>query len=180
MQSIRDLLQLVPDSTPENRSSVGSRRVCLITLEGKFFAIDLRQVREVFELQSYTPVPGMPAQLIGVANLRGTIVPLADVRTSLGISQSTIPRYVLVVRHGSHQVGLLIDEVPEILTIYPGDILDSSAPGPTNQRQVVSGLIKAENRISPMLEVSELLTSIEESTADVCDLGRQESERQAG
>ena len=133
---------------------------------GKLFAVDLRQVREVFVRQSYTPVPGMPAQLVGVANLRGTIVPLADLRMSFGISRPPMPGYVLVVRHGPRQVGLLIDDVPEIRTIFPDDVLDQPAPGTTDRHPLLSGLVKVEGRISPMLEASELMAFIEESTAE--------------
>ncbi len=142
------------------RSAVPSR-ICLITLGGELFAIDLRHVREVFELESVTPVPGMPASLVGVANLRGTVVPLADLRPSLGVSASTTPKYAVVVRSGAQQVGILIDEVPEIRTIHADDLLTASAQGLTESRPFLSGLLKIEDRMSGMVEVSRLLASVE-------------------
>ena len=77
--------QLKSSGSPgsEADKSAAPSRICLITLGGEFFAIDLRHVREVFELESITPVPGMPLSLVGVANLRGTVVPLADLRPAL-------------------------------------------------------------------------------------------------
>lgn len=78
-----DLPLLTSDAGLEQAKPTELRRVCLVVLGGESFAIDLRQVREVFELESMTPVPGMPASLVGVANLRGTIIPLADLRQSL-------------------------------------------------------------------------------------------------
>src|SRR5215831_18307020 len=113
MISIDELPQVHSDSvlvqTPPNKSL----RVCLVTLGRKTFAIDLRQVIEVFETESVTPVPGMPASLVGVTNLRGTIIPLADVRAALGVSVSVLPKYAVVVRHGTQQVGILVEDVPE-------------------------------------------------------------------
>lgn len=162
-----ELPQLSSDSEPEQTQSTGLWRVCLFTLGGELFAVDLRQVREVFELESITPVPGMPASLVGVANLRGTIVPLADLRLSLGVSPSTVSRYAIVVRHGPHQVGLLIDDVPEIRTISPDDLLDSSVPSATDKHPFLSGLVRVENRVSAMLELSKLLASVEESSTDM-------------
>src|SRR5438034_3364638 len=53
-------------------------RVCLITLSNSLFAIDLQSIREVFPVDSVTPVPGMPTVLTGVTNLRGIVVPLVD------------------------------------------------------------------------------------------------------
>jgi purine-binding chemotaxis protein CheW len=132
-------------------------------LGGEFFAIDLRHVREVFELESITPVPGMPASLVGVANLRGTVVPLADLRPSLGVPASATPKYAVVVRQGTQQVGILIDEVPEIRTIHPDDMLAASTRGVTDSRPFLSGLVKIEDRMSGMVEVGRLLASVEGS-----------------
>ncbi len=162
-----DLPQLASDVETEQTKASGVLRVCLIVIGGELFAIDLRQVREVFELESVTSVPGMPTSLVGVANLRGTIVPLADLRQSLGAALSTTPRYVIVVRHEAHQIGLLIDEVPEIRAICPEDILDSSGLSVSGGRPFLSRLVKVEDRVSGMLEIPSLLASVEESATDV-------------
>lgn len=162
-----DLPQLTSDVETEQIKASGLLRVCLIMIGEKLFAIDLRQVREVFELESVTPVPGMPASLVGVANLRGTIVPLADLRQSLGATLSTTPRYAIVVRHESHQIGLLIDEVPEIRAIHPEDVLDSSGSSASGGRSFLSRLVRVEDRVSGMLEIPSLLASVEESATDV-------------
>lgn len=146
---------------PDHVRSAVHLRICLIALGGEFFAIDLRHVREVFELESITPVPGMPSALVGVANLRGTVVPLADLRPSLGVLVSATPKYAVVVRHGTQQVGILIDEVPEIRTIHPDDMLAASTRGVTDSRPFLSGLLKIEDRMSGMVEVSRLLASVE-------------------
>src|SRR5712692_812238 len=74
-------------------------RVCLITLSGSLFAIDLRSVREVFPVDSVTPVPGMPTVLAGVTNLRGVVVSLVDVRPLLGLQNSGAPLKYAVVIH---------------------------------------------------------------------------------
>jgi purine-binding chemotaxis protein CheW len=144
--TLEQLQSSAPSGSDHARSAVPSR-ICLISLGGEFFAIDLRHVREVFELESITPVPGMPPSLVGVANLRGTVVPLADLRPSLGVSASTTQKYAVVVRQGMQQVGILIDEVPEIRTIHPDDMLAASTRGVTDSRPFLSGLLKIENRM---------------------------------
>lgn len=136
-------------------------RICLLTLGGELFAIDLRHVREVFELESVTPVPGMPSTLVGVANLRGTVMPLADLRPSLGIPATAALPFVVVVRHGQQQVGILIDAVPEIRTIHPDDLLSATSRGLSESRPFLSGLVKIEERMSGMMEVQKLLACVE-------------------
>ena len=166
MISLGELPQLYSDSVPEETKSTQSLRVCLITLGQETFAIDLRQVREVFAPESITPVPGMPAALVGVTNLRGTIIPLADLRTALGISVSIILKYAVVVRHGTQQVGILVEEVPEIRTIQSDDLVDPSVRTGAERRPMISEFFKTENKVSAMLEISRLLASIEGTSND--------------
>lgn len=62
-------------------------RFCLFMLGAESFAVELNRVREIFTLESITPVPDMPPVLVGVANVHGMIVPLADLRPVLGVSR---------------------------------------------------------------------------------------------
>jgi purine-binding chemotaxis protein CheW len=161
MDSPREQSQPGTNSGPDHVRSAIPSRICLVTLGGEFFAIDLRYVREVFEIEAITPVPGMPASLVGVANLRGTVIPLADLRPSLGLPASDAPKYAVAVRHGTQQVGILIDDVPEIRAIHPDDVLAASTRGVTDSRPFLAGLLKIENRMSGVMEISRLLASVE-------------------
>ena len=53
-------------------------RAAIVSLGGEIFTIDLQNVREVFVVESITPVPRMPSGLVGVTNLRGSVIPLLD------------------------------------------------------------------------------------------------------
>jgi purine-binding chemotaxis protein CheW len=162
MISIDELPQLHSDSALVQTQSTESLRVCLVTLGEKTFAIDLRQVIEVFEPESITPVPGMPAWLVGVTNLRGTIIPLADVRVALAVSVSVPPKYAVVVRHGAQQVGLLVEDVPEIHTFQSDALVTTSDRTADNRLPLFSGSFKTEKNLSAILEMSRLLAFIEE------------------
>lgn len=149
------------DSGSDPARPVAGSRYCVIALGEESLAIDLGQVREVFRLESITPVPGMPPSLVGVANLRGTVVPLADLRPSLGVPSFSVPRYAVVLRQGARQIGILIEEVPEIRTIQPDDFLDTSLGEKTQHRPFLSGRLKMEGRTSGLVEVSRLLAMVE-------------------
>ncbi|HEY5931464.1 MAG TPA: chemotaxis protein CheW [Nitrospira sp.] len=166
MISISELPQLLSDSVPEQKKSNESLRVCLVAWGEETFAIDLRQVREVFEPESITPVPGMPAALVGVTNLRGTIIPLADLRAALGVSISVMLKYAVVLRHGTQQVGILVEDVPEIRTIQLDDLVAPSTRTAAERRPMISAFFKTGNKLSAILEMSRLLASIEETAND--------------
>ena len=162
MISIDELPQLHSDSVLAQTQSTESLRVCLVTLGGQTFSIDLRQVIEVFEPESITPVPGMPASLVGVTSLRGTIIPLADASAALGVSVSVLPKYAVVVRHGAQQVGILVEDVPEIRTFQSEDLVTPSVRPADKSLPLFSGSFNTEKNLSAILEVPRLLAFIEE------------------
>src|SRR3989454_3389389 len=89
-------------------------RAAIISLGGELFTIDLKSVREVFVVESITPVPGMPSGLVGVTNLRGTVIPLLDLRPMFSLKAEAALTHAVVVQQGNWQVGVLVDTVPEI------------------------------------------------------------------
>jgi len=136
-------------------------RFCLFKLGEESFAVELNQVREVFMLDSITPVPDMPPVLAGVANVHGTIVPLADFRPILGVPRSSAPRYAVIVRCGAQQIGIVVDEVPEIGTIEVNDMLDELPGEMARRRPFLSGLLRLGSRVSGLVEVSRLVALVD-------------------
>lgn len=133
-------------------------RICLINLSDGLFAIDLRSVREVFPVESITPVPGMPSILSGVTNLRGVVIPLVDVRPLLGLEVSGAPpKFGVVIHHGGNQVGILVDQVPEIRTVQQDQFLPAPATGQAEARPFVATILRIEDRLGGLLEVPTLL-----------------------
>jgi len=136
-------------------------RAAIVTIGGELFTIDLQNVREVFVVESITPVPGMPSGLVGVTNLRGTVIPLLDLRQIIGLAAETTLKYAVVVKHGNWQVGVLVDTVPEIRTLSR----DQFIPAPTGTgdggNPFVSRVVKLEDRLRGVLETSVVLSHFE-------------------
>lgn len=97
-------------------------------LGGERYAIDTRYVLEVSPLTQVTRVPGAGATLVGVANLRGTLLPVFDLAQVLGL-EHTISDHVrvLVLGRGRPELGVVADRVEE-LTVVPRETLRD---GPT-------------------------------------------------
>ena len=136
-------------------------RAAIISLSGELFTIDLNNVREVFVVESITPVPGMPSGLVGVTNLRGSVVPLLDLRPMLGLSAEAAMIYAVVVKHRNWQVGVLVDTVPEIRTLSKDQFL----PAPTGTGEgalpFVSTVVKLEEQLRGVLETAMVLSYFE-------------------
>ena len=106
---------------------VPERRACLFTLGGARFAVDVRHTRELAMFQEITRVPGSPATLVGVANLRGTVMPIVDIRRLLDLPAEPTSGGVrtLVLRSDPLQAAVVVDAV---LGLEP---LDEIEPAPS-------------------------------------------------
>lgn len=140
----------------------------LTFLSGReLFAVDIMRVSEIIEIDALTRVPKAPPFIRGVINLRGGVVPVVDLTAKLGNGLSDLTRRSCVVLvnvgyEGAEQtLGLLVDEVREIVDIEATDI----KPPPALGDQVDTGFIQAMAQVDQLLiillEVSEVLTHSE-------------------
>lgn len=144
-------------------STIGTTtvRAAIVSLGGELFTIDLQNVREVFIVESITSVPGMPSGLVGVTNLRGSVVPLLDLRQMIGLPAETALKYAVVVKHGNWQVGVLVDTVPEIRTLSKDQFLPAPTGTGDGGNPFVSAVVKLEDRLRGVLETSVVLSHFE-------------------
>ena len=142
-------------------AAAGTMRAAIVSLGGEQFTIDLQNVREVFVVESITPVPGMPAGLVGVTNLRGSVVPLLDLRQMIGIAAENALKYAVVVKHGNWQVGVLVDTVPEIRTLSKDQFLPAPVGTGDGGNPFVSTVVNLEDRLRGVLETSVVLSHFE-------------------
>jgi purine-binding chemotaxis protein CheW len=142
-------------------TGTGTMRAAIVSLGGEQFTIDLQNVREVFVVESITPVPGMPAGLVGVTNLRGSVVPLLDLRQMIGLAAENAQRYAVVVKHGNWQVGVLVDSVPEIRTLSKDQFLPAPVGTGDGGNPFVSTVVNLEDRLRGVLETSVVLSHFE-------------------
>lgn len=102
-------------------AATGARQVVITKVGGTPCGIDIEAVLEILPPKDTTPIPGAPTEVLGVLSLRGGVVPVADLRTVLGFpvlpfDQET--RFVFVA-YGENRIGLVVDEVVEVITVEP-------------------------------------------------------------
>lgn len=137
-------------------------RVCLLTLGGEVYAVDLRHVREVFEVDVITPVPGMPPALVGVTNVRGAVIPVMDLRRMLNLpTAGPAPQYAVIIKHGNHQVGVLVERVPEIRTVKTEQFLPTPSGDAREGKPFLTAVLRLDDRMGGVVEVPTLLACME-------------------
>jgi purine-binding chemotaxis protein CheW len=137
-------------------------------------AAPILEVREIIELGTITLVPGTPPFLRGVLNLRGTVVPVLDLAVRFGQAPSvaTTRTCIVVVEiavSGEHVlVGLMADEVSQVLELRPEDVAPPPAFGSPVDAVFLKALGKRGSRFVLVLDLPRLL-----ATPEVRSLARE-------
>jgi purine-binding chemotaxis protein CheW len=83
----------------------------LVVVAGEHYALPVDSVSEVAEYGTVAPLPGAPASVLGVRNLRGNVLPVVDLASVFGIERNGAPSRVAVVEHERLKAGLAVDSV---------------------------------------------------------------------
>jgi purine-binding chemotaxis protein CheW len=135
----------------------------LISFEiaGQEFCIDIRSVREIRGWTPATRMPHTPPYVLGVINLRGSVMPVLDLRCRLGLGETVASsRHVfVVVQDGTRLAGLMVDAVQETFTVDSALLQPPPAVDLGGEDAFVDAIIPLEGRMLSRLVVSSLLPS---------------------
>ena len=112
-------------------------------LDDETFALDVAQVREVLDMSPITKVPRAPEFMRGVTNVRGSVVPVIDLRTKFGMpkAESTVNTRIIIMEIvlGSKTsiLGAIADSVNDVLELEPSQIEDPPDLGDRRTRAAV-------------------------------------------
>jgi purine-binding chemotaxis protein CheW len=132
-------------------------------LDNEVFAVDVARVREILEYSSVTRVPKTQNYLRGVINLRGSVVPVVDMRVLFGLpgADATVNTCIIVmeiVADGSAFVmGALADSVREVLELDPDQIEPAPRVGARVKTDFIDGMGKHNNEFIMILDIDKML-----------------------
>ena len=112
--------------------SFHDNRFITFTINNEIYAIELLKIQEVIYIPEITKVPGAPDFVVGVINLRGILLTIVDTSMEFGLTRQPDDRYnriVVVNLGGDDRVGLLVDDVSEVVSLD----VDAREPLPTLQ-----------------------------------------------
>ena len=131
------------------------------------FGVGVLKVREIMGIQEITAVPQTPPYLKGVINLRGKVTPVVDLRLKFGLPSIDYTQrtciIVVQVKNGSAVLlmGIVVDEVSEVITMAPGDIEDTPDFGSHVATSYILGMAKIKGKVKILLDINEVLTTHE-------------------
>jgi purine-binding chemotaxis protein CheW len=136
-----------------------TQQFCTFFLEGHFFGVPVQQIQEVIRYQEMTRVPLVPEVVRGLINLRGQIVTAVDLRRRLGMGERPDDQLPLnvVARTDDGPVSLLVDEIGDVLEVSEDAYENTPENMSAEQKEMVEGVYKLENRLLLVLNVDRAL-----------------------
>ncbi len=143
---------------PTKTSGRDDERFLTFKSEGRFYALPAASVSEVTRMPVLARVPQAPRSLIGLANLRGTVLPVASVRGLLGREDVTATHASrLIVLEGASPVALAVDEVASLVRVSNEKVKTAEADIASEAGECLRGVFESGSHVTKILDVPELL-----------------------
>lgn len=151
----------------EEQKTLETVQYLAFNLSDEIFAFDISKVREVLEYSTVTKIPQTPDMMKGVINLRGSVVPVIDLRVKFGMGESekTVNTVIIIVEieiDGElSMIGALVDSVKEVIDLDSEHIEPPPSIGTKLNTEFIKGMGKQNDQFVILLEIEKIF-SVEE------------------
>jgi purine-binding chemotaxis protein CheW len=154
-----------PSSMTTARTEHLAGKYLTFRLHDEFYGINVLHVREIIRLAAITAVPEMPPYVRGVINLRGKIIPVADLRVRFGFAAAprTDLTCIVVVKvkladDKTAPMGLIVDSVEEVINIAAADIEETPDFGVAISAGYMLGMAKIKGEVKALLDMDRIVS----------------------
>ena len=154
---------VTPDIQRSAASGARGGKYLTFILAGEEYGLEILKVHEILSMLPITRVPRTPPFIRGVINLRGRVIPIIDLRLKFGLpaGDAHISTCTIVVRVQGVQIGLIVDNVSEVVAIADADIEDAPSFGHDVDTDFLLGIGKSGGRVKLLLDIECVLSSQE-------------------
>lgn len=139
---------------------VGGRYLTFFLAQEEY-GLEILKVREIIGMLPITRVPRTPGAVLGVINLRGKVIPVLDLRVRLGMEAAEAAERpcIIVVHARGVELGVLVDQVSEVVNVASEDIDDAPQFGMEVDTDFLLGIAKSEGTVRLLLDIDRVLTN---------------------
>ena len=136
-----------------------SAQYLTFALGSEEYGVEILKVQEIRGYAPITPIPNTPPHVMGVMNLRGAIVPVVDLRRTLGMAAAEYTPFtvIVVVTVGTRAMGLIVDAVSDVLDVDRGAMQATPDFGTQVDARFVRGLVRAAGKLVILLDIERVL-----------------------
>jgi purine-binding chemotaxis protein CheW len=160
-----------------------ARQYLTFKLGNEIFATDVAKVREVLDLTTITQIPRTPEFMAGVINLRGSVVPVVDLRLCFEMSKTESTRNTCIVvvevllEGESTVIGALTDSVEEVIDLEPDQIQPAPKIGTQIRTDFIKGMGKRDTQFIMILDIDRVFSTEELSAVRGQEASKPEASR---
>ena len=138
------------------------------TLGPEEYAIDILKVQEIRGYEKPTAIANAPNFIKGVINLRGTIVPVVDLRIKFQVGKAEYTPFtvVIILNLANRVVGIVVDGVSDVTSLRPDQIRPAPEFAATVDTRYIQGLATLEERMLIVVDITRLMLSSEMALVD--------------
>lgn len=135
------------------------RQFLTFVLEEQEYGLEIFKIKEIRGYSSITPIPNVPAHVRGVMNLRGTVLPVIDLRMKFRLQPAEYNRFtvIMIASVGDKTVGLLVDAVSDVLMVAEDSIRPAPDFGTAVETRFIQGVFESRERLVVGLDLEQLL-----------------------
>jgi len=152
-------------ATSVGESADGNNQYLTFIMAGEEYGVDILCVQEIRGWESATSLPNAPKHIKGVINLRGTIVPIVDLRQCFGldaIEYNSVTVVIVLKVHvdeGDRVIGIVVDGVSDVYALAESDIRAAPDLGKSVNTDFIKGLVNIQDKkMVILLDIDKLLT----------------------
>lgn len=140
------------------------QQLVVFELANEHYGVDIAAVESIIKMQTITVVPHAPSFVEGVTNLRGSVLPVIDLRKrfNLKTEDTTKNSRIVVISFNTVKVGMIVDAVSEVLQVSEEAIEPTPPIVTTVDSAFITGIAKLEGRLVIMLDLGKVLSITEQ------------------
>jgi purine-binding chemotaxis protein CheW len=171
----KSMLQANETNRTKNPASTAfsqeSSEFLTFTLGQEEYGIDILKVQEIRGYNAVTAIANAPAFVKGVINLRGTIVPIVDLRIKFNLGKVEYDQFtvVIILNILSRVVGAVVDSVSDVLRLNPEQIREAPEFGSGMDTRYITGIGAVEERMLILIDIEKLMASPDMALVDEVD-----------
>jgi purine-binding chemotaxis protein CheW len=154
-----------PVTKTAEQTDFGAERLEFLTfaLGDEEYGVDILKVQEIRGYDTVTRIPDAPAFIKGVINLRGTIVPVVDLRLKFSLPKADYNEFtvMIILNLADRVVGMVVDGVSDVVALSRSQIFDAPEFGGALDVSYITGLGSLEDRMLILLDIEKMMASQE-------------------
>lgn len=158
----------------QHDSSADEEQYLTFSLNKQSYGIPILEVQEIKGWEEVTPIPNSPVYIRGVMNLRGTIVPIIDLRLRFGLEERDYDEFtvIIIVNIRDRLAGLVVDSVSDVINADQEQHSDAPEFEGQINRRYLQGLVQADDKLIILLNIDQL--------AELDDIGLDDTTAKEG